>query len=1027
MRNWLIGFGVLVLGLAACNQNNPTLATANLLAVDDLSFVCVQTDGSSRLSVERGRPIEECSEAAYSDRRLLALATQRETGEVAVLDASPCAYPSANSQAPCSATMVDVETSQPGLNFLPVGAEPVGIVSTPGGTASFVAVAEPGKTGIFGLPSTCVGSRKRGGDDAHAVRDIRTWSACRLPVAPSSIALFRDQSGEALRCDEGVDADHSERECPADLSSEARRGRLKLAVTLSELGELWTFDAQEVLDRAPGSYRPCVPETTVALRTERPDELTQAMPADLSSEVKVYSGLGASFVSTPTDIAADLNANHGQMYVADRTAPLIHVLDTRNACAIEEVESLYPVSYTEPNQTIATRRVALSPVIDSGARYVYAVEESARATAGSLIAFDVSPTGPGQRTPLVFEGSPLIPDQVPDRVGLGSVEASDVEFIFRDPEVTGADGVSISGIRCEPDPAEDASAGALFRPSTNGGAGPNRLRGLFAMASLHNGNLVLIDVEDYDAPCRRPRQVSRDEVDPRCPADATTFPDEELTDLNEGDTARVTDEATCRVVQPHHVRARTLYTRGSAAPRLRSLPRLRSRDGTSLLVDQSPRGLEHPRLLAPYGQAGELTVGSVTLSTSGDDGAELVTDPKRSEGSNLILPTIEPRSYWKHTGLGAATYEGVLSAPIQARVEITTGRDYERSDIPDGDSDAPYAVLGSGPGALLCSLGIEDSVTISERADEMKATASSLTSDVSDEDYRRRFADDYGDYIEILEPLLADSHEYWRGEGNTCGEQYRGSGVDGRGACEIMFGSNADGQPRRYFRIVRAFDDELLVEPRQYGGARERDAAVEMLGCCFPDATWYVPRAARQWVYREASTLSHDIVTGESGECRRGDDPTLDRHAFRAFEVSCSGDTCDGVGAPSEGVVPVCVLDSTSDGSLSAVPDPCIFNGLSAQFAVYRGEQPSVRDMEFSWVMSGGFSPFVIPMTSFGQGKKSNPNRLHFVPQVGRLIITDGGPPSGRDNRPMAFVLMGFENAAGGPDITYSSVNYYYY
>jgi len=77
--------------------------------------------------------------------------------------------------------------------------------------------------------------------------------------------------------------------------------------------------------------------------------------------------------------------------------------------------------------------------------------------------------------------------------------------------------------------------------------------------------------------------------------------------------------------------------------------------------------------------------------------------------------------------------------------------------------------------------------------------------------------------------------------------------------------------------------------------------------------------------------------------------------------------------------------------------------------------------------MSSGFSPFMIPITSFGASKQSVPQRLHFVPQVGRLAVTDGGAPSGRDNRPLGFVLLGFENAAGEAAVTYSSVNYYYY
>lgn len=1027
VRNFLIALALVVLGTAGCNQSAATLATANLLAVDDLSLVCVQTDGSNRIYVEQGRPIEECSEGRRSDRRLLALATQRETGEVAVLNATSCGYPSRNSQQPCSATMVDVESAQPGLNFLPVGAEPIGIVSTPGGTASFTAVAEPGKAGIFGLPSTCVGARKRGGQESQAVRDIRTWPACRLPVAPGSIALFRAQARETLRCDQEPDAeDQAERECPADLSVESRRGRLKLAVTLPQLGQLWTFDAQEVLDRSPGSYSPCSPESIVELQTQRPNELTQELPSDLSSEVKVYSELASSFVSTPTDIASDLNANHGLMYVADRTAPIVHVVDTKDACNVRELEGLYPVSYTEPTEVIATRKVAISPVVDSGARYVYAIEESTRATAGSVMVFDVSPNGPMQRTPQVLPGAKTVPDQTPDRLALGGVQASDVEFIFRDPEVVGDDGVSVSGLRCLPDPADDDSAGALFRPSSGVGASPDRLRGLFAMVSLHTGTLAMVDVDDYDAACRRPSSVGHTEGE-GCPGDSEIF-DERVSELNDDDTTRVTAEVSCNVVSPHRVRARTFYTETEGAPRLRAFPRLRSKEGTSLLVDLSPKGLEQPRILAPYGRASTLTVGSTTYTTESQSELELVTDPKRSaSGPSLTLPFADPRSYWKHTGLGAVTYEGVISNPTQARVGVVTGRDYPRKDVAGLAEDQVYGVLDSGPGASLCSYGLEDSQTVLDRAEGLRETIGSSAGELSDRRYREQFARDYGDYVELLEPLLDDTHEYWQKQGDTCGEEYRGAGVSGREACQLTFGANAEGQTRRDFRIVRAFDDSLLVEPRSYQSNKERRALLEMLDCCFPDATWYVPRAAHQWVYREASTLSHNVEAAPSGECRRSVDPARERLGFRAFEISCEGDDCEVVGSPPTASLATCVLDSTSDAALSTIPSVCRYEGLTAQFSIYRGQRPSVRDMEFSWVVNGGFSPYVVPMTAFGVQKQSNPQRLRYVPQVGRLIVTDGGAPSGRDNRPLAFVLMGFENASGLPDITYSRVDYYYY
>lgn len=1025
MRNWLIGLCLLGVGVAGCSQNNASLATANLLAVDDISLLCVQAENSTRVYVDRGRPLEECGDPTYENRRLLALATQRETGEVAVLDATSCAYPSASAQAPCSATLLDVERTQPGLNFLPVGGEPVGVVSTPGGTASFVAVAEPGKTGIFALPSTCIGVRKhQSGDGAEAVRDIRTWPACRLPVAPGTMAMFRDQSGLKTRCDLAPDAEFEKRECPADLGPEERNGRLKLAVTLPELGQLWTFDAQEVLDRAPGSYSECVAEEKVTLDTARPSQLTQALPSALSSEAKVYTVAQGSFVATPTDIAADMNATHGQMYIADRTAPVIHQLDTRDACAITEAEPLYPVSYSEPTAALATRKVALSPVVDSGARYVYAVEESSSGTSGSVMAFDVSP-GSEQRTPLVLEDSQFMPEQLPDRVAVGA-EASDVEFLFRDSDVVDENGVASSGVRCEPSPEGDDSAGALFRPTATGGANPVKLRGLFAVASLLNGQLAVIDVDDYDASCRRPSAVGTEaNSSVGCPTDTQEFSDVEA--LNDGELTRVTNEQSCNVVQPHRVRARSLYTEGIGAPRLRAFPRLRSEEGTSLIVDQSPKGLEHPRMLVPYGEAGRLMVGTSVYTTDGVDGTKLESDPQLNEGSNLLLPLQQPRSYAKHTGLGAISYEGILGSANQARVSVVRGAEYERKDVAALNDEKLYGVVDSGPGALLCSLGLEDRLTIGDRAEELQPTSDATGIAMSATDFRSRFAGYYGDYVEMLEPLLADTHPYWSGDGKICGEKYRGSGIDGRRACELTFGINADGQSQRDFRVVRAFDDELVVEPRRYGSDKERTALLEMLDCCFPDATWYVPRASHQWVYREASTLSHSVQVGETGECVTSEQSYRSRLGFRAFEVSCDGDDCNGVGSAREADVPVCVLGSTSDEALAALPAVCRYDGISAQFVVYQGTQASSRGMEFSWSISGGFSPFMIAMTSFGVQKQSIPQRVRFIPQVGRLAVTDGGAPSGRDNRPMGFVLLGFENAAGDADVTYSAVNYYYY
>src|SRR5690606_8568076 len=60
-------------------------------------------------------------------------------------------------------------------------------------------------------------------------------------------------------------------------------------------------------------------------------------------------------------------------------------------------------------------------------------------------------------------------------------------------------------VRCDPDPQADGP-GTRYRtaPNLESGAGPLRLRGVFAFAILSTGDIVTIDVDDYDAPCRGP-------------------------------------------------------------------------------------------------------------------------------------------------------------------------------------------------------------------------------------------------------------------------------------------------------------------------------------------------------------------------------------------------------------------------------------------------------------------------------------------------------------------------------------------
>lgn len=87
-------------------------------------------------------------DSEVNPRHLFALVTQTLRGEVAVVDLS-------------AGKVVDLDSSTPGFRFIPVGKNPIDIVSTPGGVASFVGVADVGKEGIFAIPTRCARPRPR--------------------------------------------------------------------------------------------------------------------------------------------------------------------------------------------------------------------------------------------------------------------------------------------------------------------------------------------------------------------------------------------------------------------------------------------------------------------------------------------------------------------------------------------------------------------------------------------------------------------------------------------------------------------------------------------------------------------------------------------------------------------------------------------------------------------------------------------------------------------------------------------------
>ncbi len=991
---------VVIPAVLACTQPPEPQALRTLRGTSDVSFLCAAFGPDGNLV---GRPADACPR--YRDRSeergLFALATQRETGEVALVDMSPC-----EEGGSCLGRVRDLESTQPGINFMPVGAEPVAIASTPGGVASFVATAESGREGIYALPTSCIGPRP----SSEGYRDLRTWPACRLPAAPGNIQILIDErttdcSGDATPQPEG-------RECPADLAQEiVQPGRRKLLVTLPSLGQLVVLDAQQLLNVEPGSFDACAVEQSLSFAVELPDtEVEQAVPDDLQTDdascmpqVLRYAPVDGDFVSRPSDLAV----TDGRLYVSDSAAPVVHVVDTSDACALDELPPLLPRSYTRPDSVVTTRRLAVSPMTSQGEQFVYAVDGSDTGLAGSLMIFDVSP-GVTQRTPLLRRRSDYVSHEPPDRIRFDQ-EIRDIEFASQDlPETDPETGVAVAGLMCEPEPAA-SGPGTLYRPNSDGtGAGPSKLRGVFGFAALHSGYVTVIDVEDLDAPCRRPRFAnSSDEADIRgCAGDES---DNEF-QSKDGSVVTVSDELSCNVVEPHRARAATFNhaSTGGTAPFLRSFPQLRSEDGSSLAVDRTERGRINPRMLGVNFTAGQddatVFVGATEYTNQPNAADRLTLDPAVSERNSAVLPFVEPRAYGGASGLNTVTYEGRVFSGAEAPFDLAEG-----DEVGIDGAGKLYGVFEGGLNAEYCGAGIEDEPTMRERGARLMPDAGS---DLLDE-----FGVVYGDYVDIQQELLPKDDDYWDGDGASCGRDYQEEGgrLDGRSICELFFGTTDLPDRHRELRVVRAFGDRLVVEPRRFSSRGEREATLDLVSCCFPGGVDFDVRASRHWVRRDGGLFAHPIRANvETLACERDCGPLARFRDGRIFEISCDGEACadnaegEAVIGPSNFAVAneadevenelsralACIIDAHPDGGVQPGDrgSECIFDSLTARFVIYRGLAPSERGMQFTWNTFGGFLPLSVDLFSTAQFRSSTmPERLHYVPQINRVVIADGG------------------------------------
>lgn len=974
------------LGLVGCSQETVEVQLRSLQASEDMTFVC-RNGPSDLLAPGAGRERAACPDyELYDDRgddfapRLLSVITQPATDELALIDT-------------WDADVIDVDPSVPGFSFLRLPSRPGAIVTTPGGRANFVGLTTLDKTGIAAVPTSCLNAPR----GQQFGRDVTSFAACRLPSAPGELTVLIEPpsaDGVVSAACGSTDAEESNppgadasRDCPADLTTEdGPRGRRKLVVSLPDLGQLVVLDAQTILDAAPGSFGPCQIEHTLDLASDvDPSARRQTIPPELeapgcSITYPAHPEPPAAFAARPAGFAAE----GSRLYVADEGVPLIHVLDTSSACGLTELPPLLPMAFNDPERVVYTSRLAASPLTPSGKRFVYAIDKTDLPP--SVMAFDVSESST-DRTPIVRRGSVRALFEPPDRIQFNA-PAGDVAFALRDlPLADPVTGVAQAGVHCDPnpDPAVNESAAALYRPNSDQtqGARPRLLRGLFGLVMLTNGLVTVIDVDDFDAPCRRPKEINPSET----PDFRGCYGDGDLQEFSvDGELysdgrLTVTDEVSCNMVQPHRARSATFGSASSSAgvtaPSLRTFPQFST-------PDLSSRGTleERPKLLAvpfpsptPDGAPVPpvVNVGSVTY---GGGGNTLVIDPNQAEQSSLALPLAEPRAY-PLNDRAQVVYEGAITGVFPSG--------FMRLGL-EPDALASYGTVDDST-ASFCDRGVSDLAAMRELGEEELGISSDSEADA--------FAEAHADYVQITGDFPEPRDPYWAlPRAPEC------SDVE-RTVCSTVFGSNTarDLEPSRELTVVEAYQGSLRVKPRNATSAEEASEAARLISCCFPSGTEYTVRASRQWIMLtdSAPRFRHDITArGEAGafRCVRDCNPRRRYDRSRIFEITssvpCAGAGCrvgTTSGEPGQDVCSYDASEATDGVSLAEPAAACIFENLNARFAIYRGLSPSLRGMAFSWNTTGGFATLAGSLTSLSSSV--SPRRLNYLPEYQWIAVLD--------------------------------------
>jgi hypothetical protein len=750
------------------------------------------------------------------------------------------------------------------------------------------------------------------------------------------------------------------------------------------------------------------------------------------------------------------------LYVSDDALPLIHVIDLTNPIAPKEIAPLFATSALQPTRTITVSALAVSPFTRDYKRYLYAVDQ--RDNPASIIVYDITDPVNSPHVPLTRPHPELSPQLPLDRIQF-TVPVAAVAFVSHDFPLTqnpssGGNivGAAGSGLLCNPNPNAnlfetiDASNGQVLDASfKDPGAfyrsnylvqqvpiGPMRLRGIYGFATLTNGDVMLIDIDDWDSPCRRPVFMGGFTSDIAPPQQNTPTsgkgpfhgianPLDPYQVREAGSTNGiywVTNETFFPATQPH--RPRSQYPLdidpllGPHIPQVQVQPQLFNIETQSGLTSGADAG--DPTMLPT----------TTTLADfSGYDGGP---------GVRLAWedPLVHQNQNW------TVTYEGSIQGTTQA---LGSGP-VVNIDLNPNDK-APYETLAiSTPNASFCGRGVEDRAVGQLRAAAAERAAHALKLDSKGSAFPPNMSEWVGDYVQITDDLLPQSDPYWSHPPDpTCfgGVQDQLARYN---SCYDYFQPIAQQFITRDFPILEAYDDHLVIgrfsypadDPPPDAGANAADYPVppattnrvivgagpgnvhflQAARCCFHGQSSISVRAGGEWVaFGSVSGLLHHVTN----------DPTSTPPNRCVLACDAQQALLNSRSLGFSPTVDITQLDRNSPLAMRNPmlayfithplgPDP----NLSPQNPLYPASctiesnvgriavcvpQRVVRDLSWQFTMINAFTNQFVNLGS--TGTQLSPQSMLFIPSLGQLAVVDGAQEG------LVLIDLGIVGVSGTP------------